>query len=366
MFKNSRLRLLMKLSNITRLAPSLEETPQSKWAIASEITTDTLIDTIKFIQDAETNPPEYEDGVSAESQLKRKSAPRKRVEYDDGDDDGIDDDVLFPAGGPTVRKVIDDKRPKGTRRRRRNKDVAEGEDGLIDQEMEDEAAADRRRKRNEKARARLLTIKSAAFVNEEDDESDAEGDAEFFAREQAIRERASIAAMGGADDRVLKPSHGPGAGPANNSKRKRTTELYDDDDDEEEDDDENGDAGGILQDSDRDNADDNSDEDASDSGSDSDDAVLPAVKPGGKRQLASHNKRRRLSASPDDEDGDDNDMADASSLNGIASATLDLTMGEDPTVSGHDDDDDDVVVPTVTVRKPRAHTGLIIDSSDEE
>ncbi|KAH6892256.1 timeless protein-domain-containing protein [Thelonectria olida] len=180
MYKNSHLRLLLKLANIQLLGPALDETPESAWAIPADVSADALKEALDYINQAEFSPPTFEEGVLAEHQLKRKTAPRKKAAFDDDEEGEPDDEILFPIGGPTVRKVIDEeKRPKKSRKRRRR-----GSDELLDE------ARKRREAQAEKARR----IKSALYVREGDDEFDSDEDEAFFAKEREVAARAASAA----------------------------------------------------------------------------------------------------------------------------------------------------------------------------
>lgn len=197
MFKNPHLRLLMKLVGVERLAPTLDETPDSSWVVPSGITADTLKDSLDQINKAEFSPPIFDDDKSAADQLKRKTAPRKRAAaYDDddidgtgglagfiGEDDDSDEDAtaLFAPGGPTARKSTAEGKKKTLIRRRREKDNSRESDA----ELDDEEAKDRARKRREREREKLSKIKSEMYVHPSDDETDEERDKEFFAREEA-------------------------------------------------------------------------------------------------------------------------------------------------------------------------------------
>ena len=93
MFKNPYLRLLMNLAGLQLLGPASEESPDSIWVIPPEVTATQIKDTLHFINQAEFSPPTFEDGSSAEQQLKRKTAPRKKANFDDDDaneEDGLD------------------------------------------------------------------------------------------------------------------------------------------------------------------------------------------------------------------------------------------------------------------------------------
>ncbi|KAI1500546.1 timeless protein-domain-containing protein [Biscogniauxia marginata] len=186
MFKNSHLRLLMKLVGLERLNPTMDETPDSAWVISSNLTSEQLQDSLDMINKAEFDPPTFEDGALAEHQLRRKTAPRKKAAFDDdeGEGESEDDGILFPAGGPTTRKIADeflDKPKKIRRRRRRNSDA----ESLDEEQLEEKARA---RKEREKAKAQRF--KSELFVHASDDESDdGERWAEFYANEEKIRQR---------------------------------------------------------------------------------------------------------------------------------------------------------------------------------
>jgi replication fork protection complex subunit Tof1/Swi1 len=217
MFKNPHLRLLMNVVGLQRLAPGLEETLGSLWMIPPALTADHLKESVDFITKAEFSPPVFEEGVLAEHQLRRKTAPRKRAEYDD-DESELDDDILFPAGGPTVRKAIDDpsakKKPK-RRLRRRGSDAEPVDDAVLEE---------RARKRREREKEKARKIKSEMFVYNSDDEFDEDQDAAFFAREAAIRDRAAKAA-----------ATAPELEPKISSKKRTSTAALLDSDDEDED-----------------------------------------------------------------------------------------------------------------------------------
>ncbi|KAL7625321.1 Topoisomerase 1-associated factor 1 [Parahypoxylon ruwenzoriense] len=331
MFKSSHLRLLMKLVGFERLAPTVEETPESAWVIPSHLTADQVQDSLDLINKAEFNPPTFEDGKLAEDQLRRKSAPRKKAVFDD--DDGIDDDddeILFPAGGPTTRKVADESldKPKKTRRRRRRGSDAES---LTEEQLEEK---ERARREREKAKARRF--KSDLYVHASDDESDdGERWTEFYANEEKIRQRQNAAAAGAIG--VIKSA----ASPKPAEKRKAAQALLSDDSDNDDD---------LIMpqesdDSDRPNAKEK-DDDRDTKASDTDDTPLSSSPRAGS---ASGAKRRRLSKEP----------------------SVPATAGGQEQPANEDDDmedaDDDLPVPKPAARRrPRARAGFLVDSSDEE
>ncbi|OAA68723.1 Timeless protein [Niveomyces insectorum RCEF 264] len=422
MFKNSHLRLLMKLVGFERREPLAEETPDSAWSVPPSVTAERLQESLEFVNRAEFAPPVFENDESAESQLRRKSAAsrKKKASYDDDGDntDGLEDDaILFPAGGPTARKVIDaalDGRKKIRRRRRKQLDGS-GDDGELEgptEEELDERARRRRQKELEKARR----IKSDLYVHASDDETDDEKDREFFAREEAIRQRVHKSIM----INLVAGS----AKAAKASKPKRKLVVLSDDEDENEDDDEAAEksARGASHEptsiayrsrkrrKSTEDALSSDDEDvvegagAGNGESDSDNETLPNT-------VARANSRRKQqggfvdSSSDEDEDLDNNDNheedgsvnADADAMDtdntplsssphpvvnkqpDKASATepvpplLATEKGRDPrlllngpgTNDDGDDDDSDDALPAAGKKRPRAKSGFVLDSDDE-
>lgn len=345
MFKNGHLRLLMKLVGMERLAPSLDETPESTWVIPAGITSDRLKESVEHINKAEFSPPVFEDNASAEDQLRRKTAPRKRAVFDDDDDGLIDDEdgLLFPMGGPTARKVIDgDKAPKKSRRRRRK-----GTDEL--EEMDDEVLKERARQRRERELAKARKIKSELYVHPSDDETDNEWSGEFMAQEEAkykkIQQDLSSTLKRlldgdegeAGDDATQKKSKGL----SKSRKRKSAVMNVDSDDDSAE-----------------------------------DTAVSAVAKPrkrtkkGAAARAGTSSDDDEMGSGPSTEDKSDNEMAtddtplsssphvDGTKINGAPSSRL---VGSDA-----DEDDDDELLPAPAKRRPRVAVGFLVDSSDEE
>jgi replication fork protection complex subunit Tof1/Swi1 len=184
MFKDNKLRLLMTLVGWTRLGEAHD--PDASWIIPSSLTWTDLQEAIDLIRKYEFAPPTYEDGKGPEDLLRSKaSAARRstrRVDFDDDDDnEGIanaeeEDHGEYAHDAPTGRKP-DGERKKLKRRQRARTPVE------LDDEEKDRRAAARRKKELE----RLAKEKSTMFVHDSDDEDDAERDAEFFAREEALR-----------------------------------------------------------------------------------------------------------------------------------------------------------------------------------
>ncbi|KJZ74161.1 Topoisomerase 1-associated factor 1 [Hirsutella minnesotensis 3608] len=347
MFKNSHLRLLMTLSGLQRLGPVSEETPESSWVVPEDVSADQLKDTLHYINQAEFNPPVFDDGASAEQQLKRKTVPRKKAAFDDGDEDGeLDDDTLFPLGGPTARKAIDAPAKSKKTRRRRRKD---GDEEPPDEEELSEKARKRREREREKARK----IKSALYVNEGDDEFDSDEDEAFFARERAIAERAKMAAAS-AEGHVDVPKSAP------QRKRKSDVLLTQSDDDGDGDDD---DVNGRDEDEEEEEGEEDDDLD-NDNGStprprraisrqESSDSDDSPEKPRARRALK---KRRRLGSESSDAPGDTSGDGDV--------AMRDTQDAASAAKDGGDEDAQDA--PVAATRRPRVRGGFVLDSDDDD
>ncbi|KAF2133413.1 topoisomerase 1-associated factor 1 [Dothidotthia symphoricarpi CBS 119687] len=185
MFKDNKLRLLMSLVGFSRLGDHHD--PYATWLVPSSLTSTQLQEAIDLIRKYEFDPPTYEDGKGPEDLLRSKAAAARRstrrVDYDD-DSDGKDDDPQEDPGeyapdGP-AKRTADGTKKKLTRRKRARTPVE------LDDEEKDRRADARHRKELEK---QAEVKKSTMFVHDSDDEDwDAEKDAKFFAREQALRQ----------------------------------------------------------------------------------------------------------------------------------------------------------------------------------
>jgi replication fork protection complex subunit Tof1/Swi1 len=185
MFKDNKLRLLMVLVGFSRLGEAHD--PDATWIVPSSLSSEQLQEAVDAIRKYEFDPPTYEDGKQPEDLLRSKtSAARRstrRVDFDDDDDnDDIDniekeDHGEYAADAPTARKP-DGPRKKLKRRERVRTPVE------LDDEEKDRRAEARRKKELEK----LAKEKSTMFVHDSDDEEDEERDAEFFAREETLRQ----------------------------------------------------------------------------------------------------------------------------------------------------------------------------------
>ncbi|KAK5993399.1 Topoisomerase 1-associated factor 1 [Cladobotryum mycophilum] len=322
-FKNSHLRLLLNLCGFQLSGLSSEETPESLWILPSEVTSDALKDALHYINQAEFSPPTFDDGQSAENQLKRKTVPRKKAVYDDDEGDGLDDEALFAPGGPTVRKVVDEsERPKKTKKRRRRNSQAK--------ELDDDEIDEKARKRRERELEKARKIKSAVYVNEGDDEFDEEEDAAFFAREREIAARAAKAAA----------SAGEPTAPAPKKRKPEKTALEISSDEENSDADDDDDLG-LTQETDDTPLDDESDGEG--------------------------RKRRRVSAESDEEasekDKDEDEDVDMEDDAPTPKKTQEADEDESEDKEDADDADD---APVVMARRPRVRGGFVLDSDEDE
>lgn len=173
MLKNPYLRLLMTTVGIRRLTPVLEETLESIWMVPPEVTPDQLKEFTDLINAAEFSPPMFEDG-NAEDQVRRKTNRTRRTFASSDEDEGLDN--LFPAGGPTSRKVADGEKKMKTKKRRRKQRSQSPDDAELDE---------RARRRRDKEREKRAKVKSQLYVYDSD--LDSEADREFFAREEELR-----------------------------------------------------------------------------------------------------------------------------------------------------------------------------------
>ncbi|KAI4283622.1 MAG: hypothetical protein L6R38_002042 [Xanthoria sp. 2 TBL-2021] len=195
-FKDAKLRLLMTLAGFERLG--IDDEPDATWIIPSAVTARQLHETYEVIEKHRNDPVmEYgeEDPMTADEMLRRKPTEKvRRAAYDDdlsGDDgivsDGNDDDLLFPARGPTdtgprtAAAALEKLRQK--RRRRRTKPTSDIEDGAGG--LDDETLEHRRKVREAKDLKKREMFKSAEFVYDSDD--DPEADRLFFEREESRR-----------------------------------------------------------------------------------------------------------------------------------------------------------------------------------
>lgn len=399
MFKNPRLRLLMNVVGFKRLSSTLDEELGSAWVIPPRHSAEDLTEYKDLISKAEFSPLTFDDGETTEDQVRRKTAPRKKAVYDDDEDDIDDmlddgDEALFPANLRMSKPVgPGHDKPLKKRRLRRKADNGSDDDGLPSEE-EDDIRAEKARKRRKRDLEKQRKIKSALYVNPSDDESDAEADAIFFAREEAIRQRVNRALadvptdvsqlpdtdappraieetmrrlMADSDEEEDGDSDGAGSRAGLNSSARRGKRKADDEDEDQEmdspppakksaaakakktrggfladssDEDENMDDAGPSSPA-HDSLDEEEDDDTSDGDKMETDDTPLASKPKGLNNDGSTAKKR----SPLEE----------KAANTVAA----------PNDTDEEDDDGDVPM-TTSKRRPRVKSGFVMDSSDEE
>ena len=193
MFKDSKLRLLMKLAGFERNGEN--DDPDALWTVPSSLTAASLQETAALIERYQQDPIlQYGDEgpIAAEEMLQRKSQPNtRRAAFDD--DSGIDsddfgeEDFLFPAGGPTARKATALEGLKKSRRKRKQQNRGELDDETLAAQQQARKLADLERRRK---------IKSDVFVHDSDDEEDDNRDADFFTTERELQKKHAAKVMG--------------------------------------------------------------------------------------------------------------------------------------------------------------------------
>lgn len=177
MFKDGKLRLLMTTIGLERLEHN--EMSDTDWIIPSTLTSDQLQESLELLKKYTNDPISFEDGKLSEDFIKRKQKARGTFDSDDEEDN--QEEYLFEPGGPTEMKPLEKKLKKLGRKKRIRADAGDGE-------VSDELANEKRKKRLEREREKLLAIKSDMYVHDSDDESDPEKEMEFLLREKMQRE----------------------------------------------------------------------------------------------------------------------------------------------------------------------------------
>lgn len=179
LFKDNKLKLLLKLIGYERL--DLEDVPGATWLLPSAISSAELKAALEKIQKGERGDTleSYPNVKAPEQYLRRKpnaviteNDEHVILESDSEGEESFDENLLFPAGGPTNYESNRPAKPKKNVLRRKRKELANDEKS---------ARADARRKKEIEKRRR---IKSDVFINPSDDETDEEKDREFYAKEE--------------------------------------------------------------------------------------------------------------------------------------------------------------------------------------
>ncbi|KIX07208.1 uncharacterized protein Z518_01861 [Rhinocladiella mackenziei CBS 650.93] len=189
MFKNGRLRLLMRLVGFDLLGD--EDVFGASWIVPAVLSAENLAESKSTIEQYEQSPWQGEDeNEDAEDMIRRaRNKDKKTQDHDEEapryafvDDSEGEEEFMFPDNPRKKRSKnpIEELRA----RRKRKRAETEGED-----EIDEELAAQRRAAREAAARERRLRIKSEAYIRDSDDETDEEGDRLFFEKEERVRQR---------------------------------------------------------------------------------------------------------------------------------------------------------------------------------
>ncbi|KAL3475311.1 timeless protein-domain-containing protein [Aspergillus californicus] len=188
MFLNAKLRLLMTLLKFERLGQ--ENVEGASWAVPSELKSTELRESRLIVDRALVIG--NTDGRDPNELIRRKYGHKPRGNTDQttlnvnfgSDSEGEDivpDGPLFPPNPRTKSNALDELKNK----RKKRKSVAEQDP------LDDETLEERRQSRLENTRARVAKIKSDLYVHASDEESDEEGDVEFFRLEEERRKEQS-------------------------------------------------------------------------------------------------------------------------------------------------------------------------------
>ncbi|KAJ5108811.1 hypothetical protein N7456_005486 [Penicillium angulare] len=189
MFANAKLRLLMGLVGFERLG--VEDVPGASWVIPPNLTASDMRESISNIHQTIVNPiPEGTD-EDPRTLLKRRETNSGRTSgihenlgvnfgSESEGEDVVPDGILFPPNPRSKSNALDDLKKK---RKKKSKKDDEAEHEPLD----DETLEARRQSRLTNALARQQKIKSDLFIHASDEESDAEGDKEFFRLEEERR-----------------------------------------------------------------------------------------------------------------------------------------------------------------------------------
>ncbi|KAI5307643.1 Topoisomerase 1-associated factor 1, partial [Ascosphaera atra] len=186
MIKNGHFRLLLSLVGMDRITSDEEE--DAPWIIPSSLGSANLDESLQAIQKYLQEPMNEVNGRDPREQLRRKKKdardgptydPSYHIDFGDQSEgvDDIDDEILFPANPRSRSNKSAQNKP--SRRKRRDAGI----------ELSDEAAEQRRLKRQAAALERQRRIKSDLYIHASDEDSDSEADEEFFAREEARRKQ---------------------------------------------------------------------------------------------------------------------------------------------------------------------------------
>ena len=192
MFKNARLRLLMRLVGFEMLGD--EDVLGASWIVPSKVSPAQLIEHKSIIEQFERTPWQGdEENEEAEDMIRRlRNKNKKSIDDDeeaprDGfiDDSEGEEEFMFPDN-PRERRTKNTLSEIHKKRKRKRAEDDKGED-----KVDEEASARRRAKRVAAELERRRKIKSEAYIRDSDEESDEETDRLFFENEEKTRQRFS-------------------------------------------------------------------------------------------------------------------------------------------------------------------------------
>jgi replication fork protection complex subunit Tof1/Swi1 len=198
MFKNAKLKLLMKLCSFEILG--LEDALGATWMIPGQLTSAQLTEFKEAVDSTQSTPWTSDLPDEEAADLIRRARNIENTKYVDNefdesgarrdhfiDDSEGDDDVeefIFPDNIRSRKKALENIKAKRNRKRKRDSSEAGS-----DNELDDDAAAERRKKRKDANDERRRKIKSELYVRDSDDETDDEADKEFFKNEELLRKK---------------------------------------------------------------------------------------------------------------------------------------------------------------------------------
>lgn len=176
----------MSLVGLERLGA--EDVMGASWVVPSTLSSADITAGLSVIQNGLNNPVSEIDGIDPREQIRRKHVAENKETHqttldvhfgsDSEGEDAIPDGPLFPPNLRSRSDAIQELKDKRRKRSKRDGDKEPLDDAILEE---------RRRAREENARARQAKIKSDLFVHDSDEESDDDADREFFEREEAVR-----------------------------------------------------------------------------------------------------------------------------------------------------------------------------------
>ena len=208
MFSNAKLRLLMTIVGFERLG--VQDVPGASWVIPADVTSKNLRGTISTINKSLVNPMPEGSAEDPRQLLQRRQRSSAREAVQGGSDvhfgsesegeDTVPDGPLFPPNPRSKSNALEDLKK---RRKEKRKTDAEKEP------LDDEILEARREAVLSNALARQRKIKSDLYIHASDEESDSEGDREFFRLEEERRKAQAenirrALQIGGAEKSIVK------------------------------------------------------------------------------------------------------------------------------------------------------------------